>query len=191
MADFVPIVQGLGGNKICGLCEKPVSLGDTTRQTNMAADGVTLTSYPPLHMHSGCLREALLWVAAQIKRQAEVVTKGIVRDDAGNITAVTEITAEDAPGLYTLTATGEGKPGSAHGLKIRFQTGAVGEVGPNGITVESLIAVALDRLMTFQRGDLPCRENQEALSHLQQAMAALNRRTRDRADRGVEGTMRE
>lgn len=63
MADFVPIVQGLGGPKNCGLCGKQVSLGDTTKQTNLGADGITLTSNPPLHMHSDCLRDVLLWAA--------------------------------------------------------------------------------------------------------------------------------
>ena len=63
MADFVPIVAGLGGPKNCGLCGKQVSLGDTTKQTNLSADGITLTSNPPLHMHSDCLRDTLLWAA--------------------------------------------------------------------------------------------------------------------------------
>lgn len=99
-----------------------------------------------------------------------------------------KIKAEDAPGLYSIIA--EAGAAGVYAVKLKFQEGPASE-SVNGLTTESLIAVALDRLMVHQRGDLPCRENQEALSHLQQAMAALNRRTRDRADRGVEGTMRE
>jgi hypothetical protein len=99
LADFVPIVQGLGGNKTCDLCGKPVSLGDTTKQTNMAADGITLTSQPPMHMHSGCLRETLLWASKERAKPATVV-KDIVRDDAGNITQV----VERVPGVSELSA---------------------------------------------------------------------------------------
>lgn len=71
---------------------------------------------------------------------------------------------------------------------IKFQTGAVGEVGFNGLQIEDLIAICIDRLEGFQSGAFACRENGEAILHLNHAMVALNERTAARLARGVEGT---
>lgn len=71
---------------------------------------------------------------------------------------------------------------------IRFQNGPVKEAGINGITQESLLAVVIDRLRGFQKGEFGCRENAIALTKIQEAMMWLQQRTRDRLVRGVEGT---
>lgn len=73
-------------------------------------------------------------------------------------------------------------------ILIHFQDGPIAEVGTNGITHEALLAIVVDRLQGFQRGQYACRENAIALTHLEDAMHWLQHRTRQRLDRGVEGT---
>jgi hypothetical protein len=69
---------------------------------------------------------------------------------------------------------------------IRFQKGAVAETGPNGISIESILAVAIHRLEGFQSGPYPCAENAAALDHLQRALRNLQKRTIERATRNAE-----
>lgn len=71
---------------------------------------------------------------------------------------------------------------------IKFQNGPVDEGGPNGISNESLLAVVEDRLAGFQSGQFACRENAIAITKIQEALMWLQKRTRDRLARGVEGT---
>ena len=71
---------------------------------------------------------------------------------------------------------------------IQFQKGPVKESGVNGCHQEDLIAIVIDRLQCFQAGDFACRENALALTKLEEALHWLNHRTKDRIDRGVEGT---
>lgn len=71
---------------------------------------------------------------------------------------------------------------------IRFQDGPVQEFGINGISNESLLAIVEDRLLGFQSGPFACRENAVALTKLQECLMWLQKRTRDRMTRGVEGT---
>jgi hypothetical protein len=71
---------------------------------------------------------------------------------------------------------------------INFQCGPIAEAGVNGITHEALLAVLIDRLEGFQSGSYACADNQEALDALRTAMTALQRRTKARVARGVEGT---
>ena len=72
--------------------------------------------------------------------------------------------------------------------QISFQNGPIKEFGVNGITQEALIAVCIDRLRSFQNGDFRCRENAIALTYLEEVLLWLQKRTRDRLARGVEGT---
>ena len=71
---------------------------------------------------------------------------------------------------------------------MRFQNGPIQEAGINGISNEALLAIVEDRLLGFQSGQYACRENAVALTKLQEAMMWLQKRTRDRVARGVEGT---
>lgn len=73
------------------------------------------------------------------------------------------------------------------GAEIRFQNGPILEAGVNGISNEALLAIVEDRLLGFQSGQYACRENALALTKLQEAMMWLQKRTRDRVARGVEG----
>lgn len=72
--------------------------------------------------------------------------------------------------------------------EIKFQNGPIQEVGFNGISNEALLAIVEDRLLGFQSGQYACRENACALTKIQEAMMWLQKRTRDRMLRGVEGT---
>ena len=74
------------------------------------------------------------------------------------------------------------------GPVISFQNGPIQETGVNGISNEVLMAIVEDRLMGFQSGHFACRENAIALTKLQESMMWLHKRTRDRVERGVEGT---
>ncbi len=71
---------------------------------------------------------------------------------------------------------------------INFQNGPIKEVGVNGLTQEALLAITIDRLRAFQAGPFSCRENAIALTHCEDALMWLQRRTRTRIARGVEGT---
>lgn len=101
--------------------------------------------------------------------------------------------------------------------EIRFQNGPINEAGVNGISNEALLAILIDRMRGFQhgrkapiglqrtddssvmtdtntdfdfntRGKYASRENACALTHLEEALMWLQKRTRDRLARGVEGT---
>lgn len=71
---------------------------------------------------------------------------------------------------------------------INFQNGPINEHGINGISNEALLAIVEHRLQGFQSGEFACRENAVALTKIQEAMMWLQKRTRDRVARGVEGT---
>jgi len=71
---------------------------------------------------------------------------------------------------------------------IAFQNGPIQETGVNGISQEALLAIVEDRLLGFQSGPYATRENAVALTKIQEAMMWLQKRTRDRIARGVEGT---
>ena len=78
-----------------------------------------------------------------------------------------------------------GKP-SDH-TTLLFQNGPIKEVGVNGVTHEALLAILIDRMRSFQEGPYKCRENAIALTHLEDALIWLQRRTVARIRRGVEG----
>jgi hypothetical protein len=84
-------------------------------------------------------------------------------------------------------------PGTADGgtssmCRVSFQNGPIKEAGINGISGEALIAIVIDRLRSFQSGPYSCRENAVALTKLEESLMWLQKRTRDRLARGVEGT---
>lgn len=71
---------------------------------------------------------------------------------------------------------------------VLFQNGPIKDAGVNGITQEALLAIVIDRLRSFQAGQFSCRENAIALTHCEEALMWLQRRTVARIKRGVEGT---
>lgn len=59
---------------------------------------------------------------------------------------------------------------------LHFQQGALSEEGVNGILNEDLLNILIDRVESFQRSKLRCRENENALQHLYEALWWLNQR---------------
>lgn len=78
--------------------------------------------------------------------------------------------------------------GSYDDCEILFQNGPIKEAGVNGITHEVLLAILIDRMRSFQAGPYACIDNQIALTSLEEALRQLQRRTKARIARGVEGT---
>lgn len=72
---------------------------------------------------------------------------------------------------------------------ILFQNGPIPEHGVNGLTIEALLAVCQHRLECFQAGDYPSQENATALQNVNEALRSLQKRTRTRIARGVEGKL--
>ena len=69
---------------------------------------------------------------------------------------------------------------------IKFQDGPLKD-GRNGLTVEEAIAEVAKRIWLYN-SKVPCRENEQAIVALNDALYYLEQRTKDREKRGVEGT---
>ena len=76
---------------------------------------------------------------------------------------------------------------TTHNSFLDFQNGPIKEVGVNGVTQEALLAIVIDRLRSFQAGPFACRDNAVALTKAEESLMWLQKRTRDRMRRGVEG----
>lgn len=72
-------------------------------------------------------------------------------------------------------------------IDLHFQIGPVQENSVNGITNEALLAVLAHRIK-YLNDKHPCRENAIAITKVEEALHWLEARTKDRIDRGVEGT---
>lgn len=59
----------------------------------------------------------------------------------------------------------------------------------SGLTTADLLEIARDQLTAFQQGEMATRDAAVALTHIETALLWLNKRTEDRAERGVLGTM--
>lgn len=68
---------------------------------------------------------------------------------------------------------------------ISFQDGNPQEVGPNGVTLEAVLAVCADRLKRFQDGPHANHYNAHALLDIERALESLKDRTRERDARIV------
>ena len=81
------------------------------------------------------------------------------------------------------------------GLHIEWQNGPLGRGNdrqePNGAFVETVISAVVQRIEYYQNttsGRFKCRENAIAITKLEEALLWLDKRTRDREKRQVEGT---
>jgi len=78
------------------------------------------------------------------------------------------------------------------GFTISWQNGPLGRGvdrrEPNGAFVEDVIQAVIGRIQFYQASRFNSADNAEALDHLRLAAEALDRRTRDREKRDVEGT---
>lgn len=103
------------------------------------------------------------------------------------------VVADDAPSNNRYIISGMNSPNPAQLEETRkavilFQNGTEPEVGVNGVTIESLLAICLHRLKGFNSGAWACRENALAITAIEEAITRLHSRTIARLRRGVEGT---
>lgn len=81
---------------------------------------------------------------------------------------------------------------SGIGFSIQWQDGPLAVDGvrkaQNGAFVEGIIQAAIGRLEYYNSSKFKCRENSLAITKLEEALHWLDHRTKDREDRGVEGT---
>lgn len=112
-----------------------------------------------------------------------------------------QITVTDQPGagganhVYEIEfGNTDGSDPTGHAQRkvvIGFQNGPLKENAINGISQEALLTIVIDRLRGFQSGEFKTRENAVALTHLETALLWLHKRTIDRMNRGVEGTIQK
>ena len=92
----------------------------------------------------------------------------------------------------------KGNPTGGHvmgvGLSIIWQNGPLGRgeerILPNGAFVETVISAAKQRIEFYQTASdkkFACRENAVAITKLEEALMWLEKRTKDREERQVEG----
>lgn len=84
---------------------------------------------------------------------------------------------------------------AGRGFAIAWQNGGLAEPDgtrkePNGAFVEDVIKAAVDRLEYYQQSKFACQYNADAIDLLRQALKRLDDRTKEREQRGVEGTHR-
>jgi len=72
-------------------------------------------------------------------------------------------------------------------LSFTLQNGPVRECGVNGCQVDTVLHAAKLMLEGLNK-QIPCRENSIAITKLDEALMWLEKRTKDREKRGVEGT---
>ena len=80
----------------------------------------------------------------------------------------------------------EDKEGTQKFQKITFYEMNEDGTFKNGTTLEDLLLVAIERLKDLN-SRFGCEENEDAIIKMQEARECLNKRTRDRKERGVEG----
>jgi hypothetical protein len=73
-------------------------------------------------------------------------------------------------------------------IDITWQDGPIKEAGVNGCQVQDVIAVCIEKLRSFNIPPHNNRETSLAITALEEADNWLERRTRERVQRGVEGT---
>lgn len=80
----------------------------------------------------------------------------------------------------------------APGLTIAWQRGPLVKDGerkePCGCFVETVISAAVDRLQHYQTTKFESEWNRQAIWYLNNALVALQARTAERKEKGVEGT---
>lgn len=125
------------------------------------------------------------------------LTNHIINNNGLHIATTDDLGPGDAYHRYEITGYDAGTNPSYHScddcekLKynttILFQNGTILENGHNGVTIEDLLAIIIDRLECFQDGKFACEENAMALIKAKEALHWQQQRTITRMNRGVEG----
>jgi hypothetical protein len=93
----------------------------------------------------------------------------------------------NAPHLFHVDSVNGLSYNSTVGI-VHFQEGPINEAGVNGVSNEDLIHMVICRLEHFQKSQYSSRDNALAITHLEDALLRLRKRTIGRESRGVEGT---
>lgn len=74
-------------------------------------------------------------------------------------------------------------------IEIQFQKGSrcSSSLSVPGVFDADLLEIVRDRLRSFQKGEFSCRENDIALTHIEDALLWLNKIVEDRIERNVLG----
>ena len=72
---------------------------------------------------------------------------------------------------------------------IHLQEGNMNEVGMNGVFMEDLLNICLNELKCFQNSRFKCKDNDNAIKHIEQALSCLQSRQTERKSRGVQGKL--
>lgn len=93
---------------------------------------------------------------------------------------------------YAIHLTSAGKEDEAYLVNIKFQKGPRKDPeARHGVLDEDLLEIVRDRMKAFQEGPYATRENALALTHIEEALLWLNKRSEDRLERGVLGTYKK
>jgi hypothetical protein len=90
------------------------------------------------------------------------------------VAPVIDVTEDDEDVYHAVGHAQDANPLSR--IAIVFQSGEPAEVGFNGVTMESLLAIVKDRLEGFQDGPYPCAENDIALKYVTMSLDCLRER---------------
>ena len=114
------------------------------------------------------------------------VNNGLLDQSHGEVLHESNINF-NAPHHYKIISVDEENKGAVLG-EIHFQEGPIKKYGINGVTNEQLLAIVIDRLEHFQRSPYSSRDNAITITHVENALLRLKKRTIERESRGVEGT---
>lgn len=110
------------------------------------------------------------------------------REKLNEIVVVDEKGNGGANHNYAIHANSQEEDARLMGI-IQFQNGARKlEDSTHGIIDTDLLEIVRHRLQCFQQGDFATRENELALTHIEEALMWMNRRVEDRIERNVLGT---
>lgn len=132
--------------------------------------------------------------ATSLKQKNKNKMRKLTDHKLNGLNDILDIDVLDEPGqgnanhVYSITAKTEQSAYPVGLADISFQNGPIKEFGVNGISNESLLAIVIDRLRGFQSGEYACEDNQIALESAEYCLNMLQKRTKDRLSRGVEGT---
>lgn len=111
------------------------------------------------------------------------------REKLNEIYATGEKVNGEAYHVYDITYDSKGD-GYISNHRISFQDGPRKVNGStNGVIDTDLLEIVRHRLQCFQAGEFATRENEVALTHIEEALLWMNKRVEDRIERNVLGTM--
>ena len=111
------------------------------------------------------------------------------REKLNDVYVLDEKGAGGAYHNYSITDVKISDGGYLEYANLKFQKGArKDENSIHGVLDTDLLEIVRHRLQCFQQGDFATRENEVALTHIEEALLWMNKRVEDRIERNVLGT---